>query len=125
MPSDFPSADLISQMEKQQARNHDFWNRLLGIYVEIRGKRTVSREGSSFNDLLNNVAELAAGKTDVATFLNKTPEYKSGLDGDVKDLEVLCKDDVSDAQAFAERCIDIICLSNTAIKQLNTHLGGE
>jgi len=125
MPSDFPSADLITQMEKQQARNHDFWNRLLGLYAGVREKRSLSRIRTAFDNLLNNVAEVAAGKTDVATFLNKTPEYKSGLVGDVKDLEAVCNGEVSDAQAFAERCIDIISMSNNAIKQLNSNLGGD
>ena len=126
MPSDFPTADLITQIEKQQARNYDFWNRLLGIYVEIRGKRPVPpREGYSFDYLLDNVAELASGKTDVATFLQKTPEYKTGLAGDVSELETLCKGEVSDAEAFAERCMDIITLSNNAARQLHQHLGGE
>jgi len=125
MPADFPSADLITQMEKQQARNHDFWNRLLGMYAAIKAKKTKLREALSFEDSLANVAELAAGKTDVATFLEKTPDYKSGMDGDVKDLEALCKGEVSDAQAFAERCIDIISMSNNVVKQLNSQLGGE
>ena len=128
MPSDFPTADLITQIEKQQARNYDFWNRLLGMYAEIRGKRPVPvppREGSSFNYLLDNVAELASGKTDAATFLQKTPDYKTGLAGDVSELETLCKGEVSDAEAFAQRCMDIITLSNNAAKQLHQHLGGE
>ncbi|WP_342323025.1 hypothetical protein AAEY27_00510 [Kosakonia sp. BYX6] len=124
MPSDISSADLVKDMAQQQARNHDFWNRLLGIYVAFKGKR-VRREASLFNDLLKNVSELASGEVDAAAFLEKMPEYKNGLTAETKYLEEICKGEVSNAETFAERCMDIITLSTWSANLLDKYLGGE
>ncbi len=124
MPSDVASADVIKNMEKQQSRNHDFWNRLLGMYVAVKGKRT-RREANAFNDLLSNVSELATGKIDAATFLENMPEYKQGFTAEIKDLNELSLSEVTTADAFAGRCMDIINMSTYSANLLDKYLGGE
>ncbi|MEO3738942.1 hypothetical protein [Kosakonia sp. WA-90] len=122
VPADLSPAER-TKIINQSSRNHDFWNRLLGLYKSVKTTRT-RREADLFTDLINNVADFVNGVFDERVFLDEYPEYQSGLYVTLEQFRALCSDEINSAEAFAERCMDILTLSAFSADLLDKYLGG-
>ena len=95
----------------------------MGLYKSVKTKRT-RREADLFTDLINNVADFVNGVFDERVFLDEYPEYQSGLYVTLEQFRALCSDEINSAEAFAERCMDILTLSAFSADLLDKYLGG-
>lgn len=123
VPDDLSLAER-TKIINQSSRNHDFWNRLLGLYKRVKTKRT-RREADPFTDLLNNIADLINQVIDERTFFDEYPAYRDRLYAPVEQFTELCSGATSNADEFAERCMDILTLSGYSTGLLDRYLGGK
>lgn len=124
LPLNPPPTDIVLKIEQQQSRNHDFWNRLLGMYVAAKGKR-VRRDTEAFDALLNEVAAVVHGEIDVTAFLAKFPQYKNEYADAESDLNAIIAGEITNPQHFAQRCIDILTMCTYSADLLDKYLGSE
>ncbi|WP_387689162.1 hypothetical protein [Photorhabdus sp. RM71S] len=121
----------LDRAHKQHMKNHNFWEKLLGLYKGgpslRRSKREVNLIASSFELLIDDVADLALNKFTVDDFLRLHPEYF----GKKNDLYTVMQTELAsliklaaptNADSFAELCIAILSLNQFSFDLLDNYL---
>ncbi|WP_387689159.1 hypothetical protein [Photorhabdus sp. RM71S] len=128
------NAGELDRAHKQHMKNHNFWEKLLGLYKGGPGLRRSRREvnliASSFELLIDDVADLALNKFTVDDFLRLHLEYF----GKKNDLYTVMQTELAsliklaaptNADSFAELCIAILSLNQFSFDLLDNYLSGN
>jgi len=108
LPTDLSTIDL-EKLNRQQSRNHDFWDKLLRL--PRKEAQQAHSSASTLDNTLEDVAKLARGDTTVSQFMKDYPDYKNGLSATENELKSLLSASVPNDETFAMRCWDILMLS--------------
>ncbi|WP_350307136.1 hypothetical protein [Photorhabdus viridis] len=124
----------LDRAHKQHMKNHNFWEKLLGLYKGgpslRRSRREVNPIASPFESLIADVANLTLNKLTVDNFLQLHPEYF----GKKNELYTVMQTELAsllklatptNADSFAELCIAILSLNQFSFDLLDNYLSDD
>ncbi|XTZ40146.1 hypothetical protein ACQYRI_09310 [Salmonella enterica] len=115
------TADDMKNWQEINQRSESLWQNLRTRFSGPRRNR-YERDSNQFDSLLDSVADLAHGDIGIKEFFRDLPDYQSQLYLTEVDLSTLISKRPSDADAFAERCMDIIHFSKYSADLLDDYL---
>ncbi|XTZ36651.1 hypothetical protein ACQYRI_11550 [Salmonella enterica] len=123
IPTKNAAAD-VERMKAQDTRYHYMWSRMQWLAaLDLRDRKR--RDTDAFESMLWSTTDLLNGKTNTAQFYSALPLYKTQLYLPPETLNDLLRDGIYSVDEFAERCVDIMNISEYSAKLLDDYLSKE